>query len=284
MTTPPLKRCVIVGTAESWRTTPFNDPSLEVWSLNDAYALGLPRAERWFELHPLDRMYFRDPGKRLVSAADVPAGHYVRPHGHLEWLQQQAATIPVYLQQEPPAGWPANAKRFPLEDVTAAFGSSYWASGPSYMLALAVLEGYREIWITGIHLATAAEYREQRPQWEHLLGRVLGPSVTESTRDGFRIYDGHVRIVLPEGCPILTHGWRYAFDPKPTPPPDPLKAELKAVIKEKDALIQALVHWPTGKDKAPALARLARLDVIELDIQQQRAKRQVMTPLQARVA
>ena len=269
------KRCCITGTAESWRQTPWNDPTLEIWSLNDAYSLGFPRASRWFELHPLDRMHFRDPRHRVVHEKDIPKGFYVRPQGHLEWLQKQARTIPVYLQNEPPAGWPANAQRFPIEQVTAAFGANYWASGPSYMLALAILEGYTEIWITGIHLATAHEYREQRPQWEHLLGRVLGPHVTEKAANGFRFYDGQVRIVLPESCPILHHPWRYAYDDRPQPKLDPMDVEWKAVQKEKAQLVTALVNWPKGKDKAPALARLRRLEIIELDIQQQAGKRQI---------
>lgn len=268
-----MKRCCIVGTAQTWAQTPWNDPALEIWSLNDAYSLGLPRANRWFELHPLDKMWFRDPRVKYVDGRQVPKGHYIRPQGHLEWLQQHAKTIPVYLQHEPPAGWPPNAQRFPIERVFEAFGSDYWACGPAYMLALAVLEGYTEIWITGIHLATQHEYIEQRPQWEHLLGRILGPHVAISERPGWRIYDGAVRIVLPESCPILRHGWKYAYEPKPVAPPDPEQAEWQAVQKEKADLIRVLVNWPKGKDKSKALERLRRLEIIELDIQQQRHKR-----------
>lgn len=269
------KRVCIVGTAESWAQTPWDDPSIEIWSLNDAYALGFKRADRWFEIHAIDRMWYRPADKKVFSKGEIPQGVYVRPHGHLEWLKEQAKTIQVYLQSDPPADWPINAQRFPLERVTDAFGPNYWASGPAYMLALAVLEGYTEIWITGIHLATEHEYREQRPQWEHLLGRILGAQVTESKSKGFRIYDGNVRIVLPEKCPILTHGWRYAFDPKPEKPVDPLKAEWKAVQQEKERLVTALVHWPKGKDKTKALDRLARLEIAEIDIQQQMQKRAI---------
>lgn len=273
--TEHVKRVCITGTAESWRMTPWNDPTLEVWSLNDAYSLGFPRANRWFELHPLDRMFFRDPKNKIVRAEDVPKGAYIRPHGHLDWLRTQARTIPVYLQQEPPEGWPANAQRFPIEKVHEVFGATYWASGPSYMIALAMLEGYTEIWVTGIHLATAAEYREQRPQWEHLLGRLLGPHVTESKADGFRIYDGNIRLVLPESCPILHHPWRYAYEDKPAPVVDPMEAEWKAVQKEKAALVQALVNQPNGPQRTKQMERLRRLEVIELDIDNMKRKKMI---------
>lgn len=269
------QRVCIVGTAQSWRETPWNDPTLEVWSLNDSYSLGLPRADRWFEIHPLDRMHFLAKKQRVVREGEIPAGCFVRPAGHIEWLKEQARTIPVYLQDEPPAGWPINAQRFPIERVREAFGSSYWACGPSYMLAFALLEGFTEIWITGIHLATQAEYVEQRPQWEHLLGRALGQRVTESTgTDGWRIYDGLVRIVMPASCPILQHGWTYAYEPKPVAAPDPFHVEHKAATKEIRQLTAALIDWPTGKDKAHAVERLRRLQIVVLDIERQRQKKQ----------
>lgn len=284
MNSPRKKRVCIVGTAQSWRSTPWSDPTIEIWSLNDAYALGFPRADRWFEIHPIDKMVFRPQSQKAIDLRTIPPGHYLRPAGHLEWLKAQAATIPVYLQDTPPDGWPVNAQRFPVEHVFKAFGDSYWACGPSYMLALAILEGYTEIWITGIHLATQHEYREQRPQWEHLLGRLLGPTVTESTKDGFRYYDGHVRIVLPEACPILQHGWKYAYEPKPLPPANPYADELRATREEKQALVAALIAWPVGKDKSRQLERLRRLEIIEIDIQQQMAKRHLGGTLTAKLA
>ena len=279
------KRVCIVGTAPSWRDTPWADVGLEVWSLNDAMMLGLPRASRWFEIHPLDKMVFRPKTQKFVKAEDIPPGHYMRPEGHIEWLREQAKTIPVYLQQVPPEGWPGHAQRFPIERVTEAFGADYWASGPSYMLALALLEGYTEIWITGIHLSTEAEYREQRPQWEFLLGRALGRNVTHSRIPGFRVYDGAIRLVLPDACPILTHGWKYGYEPKPTPPPNPYAAEWKATQKEKHALVKDLVYWTKGPAaKRIAMERLARLEVIEQDIQNQTAKRQSGATLVVQVA
>jgi hypothetical protein len=200
------KRVCITGTAPSWKMTPWHDRSWEIWSLNDAWMLGPKRWDRWYELHPIDKMWFRPRDQRVINQAAIPKGAYIRPEGHLEWLKEQAKTIPVFLQAAPPADWPANAHRFPIEAVHQAFGDDYWASGPSYMLAQAWLEGYTEIMITGIHLATEAEYREQRPQFEALIGRLLGPKVALEKRDGFRIYTGAITLWLPESAPILSHG------------------------------------------------------------------------------
>jgi hypothetical protein len=272
MSVAPRKRCCIVGTAPSWKQTPFGDPTLAIWSLNDAYMLGIPRADRWFELHPLDKMWFRPKTQRTVRADEIPSGHYVRPEGHLEWLKKQAETIPVFLQDAPPADWPANAHRLPIEQIHAAFGDDYWASGPSYMLALAILEGYTEVWVTGIHLSTEAEYREQRPQWEFMLGRLLGPNVKKSVKNGFRYFDGHVRIVLPESCPILAHGWKYAYESKPQPTPNPYRDELAQVRQHKQQLVKALITMPDGPQKEASVKRLQRIEIIELDCQQMLAK------------
>lgn len=264
-----MKRCCIVGTAPSYRETPWNDPSLEIASLNDAYALGLPRADRWYENHPFDEMWFRPRTMKVVDASLVPPGAYIRPEGHIEWLKKQAETIPVYLQHEPPEGWPANAHRLPIEQIHATFGDDYWASGPSYILAHLYLQGYRDIWITGIHLATEAEYREQRPQFEALINRLLGIDITLTKKDGFRFYQGKdLRVVLPQSSPIMQHGWKYAYEKRPQPKPNPYRDELASVAKEKNDLIRALVHWPEGKDRSHAVERLRRLEIIELDCKQ----------------
>jgi len=284
MTTPQRKKAAIVGTFNTWRECPWNDPSLYIVSLNDAYSLGLPRADEWVECHPLDKMYFRDPRNKVVDARQVPEGFYVRPEGHLEWLKAQAKNIPVWLQQDPPAGWPENAKRLPIEQLEEKYGS-YWASGPAYILMHLYDRGFREFHIYGIHLATQHEYVEQRPNWEFCLGRLLGPEVKTTETDRVRIYDGSngVRVVLPISCPILHHAWKYAYEPKPKPKPIPYADEWKAVQQEKQVLVRTLVHGMPDKKRSKVLARLQRLEIIELDIQQQRAQQSVGSTLQAQL-
>lgn len=244
-----MKRVAIVGTANSWKQTPWDDPGLEIWGINDAHTLGFPRADRWFDLHPLHKFYFRKRDQRAVFAEDVPHGYYVRPEGHIEWLREQAKTIPVYLQNDPPKGWPVNAQRFPIEAAEKMFGS-YWASGPSYEVALAIMEGFEEIQVWGIHLSTEHEYREQRSQFEHILGIARGKGI---------------KVVMAEQSPVLKHGWRYAYEPHPQP--HPASVTIQRVRHEKQQLIKALARWPRFKSKASALDRLQRLEALEMDCQ-----------------
>lgn len=269
------KKCAIVGTAPSWVSTPWHDQDMKIVALNDSYVLGLPRIDEFYELHPLEKMWFRKANQTRVYEHEVPPGHFIRPEGHLERLKTFAQTVPVWLQKTPPADWPANAGRLPLEALEAKYGT-YWASGPAYELIHLYERGFREIHIYGIHLSTEHEYREQRPNFEFLIGRLLGPEMRESRVGDLRYFEGRdMRIVLPVASPILSHGWKYAFEERPKPTPHPMDLEWKSVQKEKAALIQQLINWPVGVSKDKALMRLTRLEVIEQDIQQCQAQRQM---------
>lgn len=277
MMTPHVERAQIVGTAPNWIQTRWDDPGLRIVSLNDAYSLqGFRRADEWYELHPLRKFYFRPKAQRAVYADQVPYGHYVRPEGHLEWLQQQAATIPVWLQDAPPAGWPVNAQQFPKAALEAQYGA-YWASGPSYMLLHLIARGVKELHVYGINLATEQEYRDQRSNWEFLLGRFLGREVKTVTRDKCRYYEGRdALLVLPESCPILTHGWQYGYQSKPAP--NPVKLAMRKLQQEQGALAKRIVTLPRFADKRPMLDRLMRIDALLADCQM-RLAHQPMPPI-----
>ena len=194
----------------------------------------------------------------MVYDKDVPKGFYVRPKGHIEWLADQSKRIPVYLQNHPPMGFGPNAQRFPLEAVEAEFGS-YWASGPSYMVALAILQGASEIHVYGIHLSTEQEYREQRSQFENILGIARGRGI---------------KVVMADASPVLKHGWKYAYESKPKEPVDPLMTALRQIKDKKAALGNAIIALPRWANKAPKLDLLRRLEAQETDVRMQMAKRQ----------
>ena len=265
------KRVAVVGTAESWRQTPWDDPNLTIVSLNDAYMNNIPRADAWFELHPIDKMCYRRKDQRVIDVATMPPGAYMRPDGHLEKLQEFAQQIPVFLQSVP-EGWPPNAQRFPIEEALA-YLHGYSASGPSLMIAYAILQGCTELHVYGIHLATEQEYREQRPNFEALLGRFLGPGrVTMTVEKGLRRYEADGRVlVLPERSPILTHPRVYGYDPKPLPDPirEALKTRLRALQTEQQALVMTLLHRKWYQGRAAKWARLQRVDAELLDVSEQ---------------
>lgn len=189
------RRICIVGTAPTWKDAPWNDPSVEMWLLNDMWVLKPPRADRWFDLHPFDKFYFSDP-THPVYAHQVPAGTFVRPKGHLEFLRSQV--IPVYVQDAKTLGTPS-ARTFPKAEVEAAVGP-YFASSPAWMLGLAIAEGATDIFIYGIHLATEWEYLRQKPNMTFLLGVAAGRGI---------------RIRIPPTAPLLRESHQYAYQADP---------------------------------------------------------------------
>lgn len=240
------KRIAILGTAPTYISCPWDDPTLEVWALNDMHVLNPPRADRWFDLHPFDKMYFADKTKK-VQGHQVPAGYYVRPKGHLEWLQRQ--TIPVYLQ-EAPDGWP-HARRFPKEQIEAALGP-YFASSPAWMVGLALIEGVTELHIYGIHLATEWEYVKQKPNLNFLLGFAAGRGV---------------KLVLPKGSPLLAESHQYAYEPDPDVAKVIVQRKMQGLQEQRQIVSQQLqTKWYQRSDPN-AVSRLKWLDAQLMDLQ-----------------
>lgn len=244
------ERVAIVGTAESWTQTPWQDPSLQIWSLNDAYRLkGFGRADAWYDFHPINRFYFPVDGKPIY-AHQIPAGFYARPLGHVEWLARQAQCMPVWLhpdyqtQHVDAATWPL-AKPFPKAAIESYFGM-YFTSSPAWMLAHALLQGARELHIYGIHLATEFEYQRQRPNFEFLIGRLLGTGkIRQMVRDDRRyIETADGLVVLPESSPILKENFQYAFQQKPDAHLEPIKWELHKTEVKRSRLMKALTTRP----------------------------------------
>ncbi len=174
-------KVAIVGFAQSHRDqAPFQDPAFEIWGLNNAYIFMPPRphvggriAERWFEIHSDDQFGWdlRRPGQHVAWLAKFPGPLY---------LLEARRDMP-------------NSIRYPIEDIVSRYGA-YITSSPAYMLLMAMAEGFKEIHIYGIDLATDSEYADQRPNLEFLIGVAIAK--------------GH-QIFLPPGCQLL-QGKLYA--------------------------------------------------------------------------
>jgi hypothetical protein len=267
-------RIAIVGTAQTWKLTPWTDPGLKVWSLNDAYRLkGFGRADAWYDLHPMDHFHYVQEGQGQVYAHQVPPGHYVRPKDHVQWLAQQSIPVwlhPDYLTQHPDASTWRHAHAFPRAEIQAEFGM-YFTSSPAWMMAHAVMQGHKEIHIYGIHLATEHEYIEQRPNFEFLIGRVLGSSrMTVQVKNGLRYHETQDGlVVLPEASPILSSDFQYAFEPRPRSHLEPLRWEMHKIGVKQARLIQELRKKKRWQSARAIDAELQRLEARHADVQEQ---------------
>lgn len=254
-----LRKAAIVGTAGTWKLCPFNDPTLEVYGLNDLYMLGMDTSQfkGWFDLHPFHYMVFRSG--RTVNESDVQPGQYIRPSGHLEWLRSRP--FPIYVQELPKQPWP-NARLFPRDDIMAKYGP-YFSSTPAWMLAWMIEQGYQEIQIFGIHLATQWEYMRQRPNFEFLLGVAAARGI---------------RIVIPNRAPIMRSPFVYAYEQKPEVPVERVQRkihETKVFGKRLHAKVQQ-TPWYRPLQKKALKDQLAVVEAEVMDARLEIDRMQVL--------
>lgn len=185
-------KVAIVGFSDTSRDlAPHGDPTFECWGLGSLYrfvATG-KRFDRWFEVH------------REEHLAEVHKETLAEFHRFL-------ATFPGPVYMTSPDERFPTAVRLPIEDLTAlAFGGidvgnpsrAYWTNTVAYMVAMAILEGFREIHLFGVDMVNAEEYLTQRPGVTYVLGVAVGRGI---------------RVVLPAGCALMFARDRYGYEEK----------------------------------------------------------------------
>ncbi len=155
------KKVAILGYTPTRKDAPYADKSWEIWGLNDLYkfkaADDVVRWDRWFELHD-----------------ETLTGNNDR-HSFEQRIEEFAKwDIPVYLQKKHPAV--KCSVEYPLEEAIEQFGG-YYTNTISYMIALAIMEGFEEIGIYGIDMSVSEEYNAQRPSCEYYLGIAKGKGI-----------------------------------------------------------------------------------------------------------
>lgn len=147
----------------------------EIWALYTAEQhLGLPRIDRLFEIHPYE--FLLDPS------------HPSKQKGYIEYLKAPH-TFPIYMQEAYP-DFPASVK-YPLDEINRELFPKLWrgdrnnremikfyTSTFSYMLALAIYEGFDIVELYGFEMGTETEWRYQRDSASFMLGVAVGRGVT----------------------------------------------------------------------------------------------------------
>lgn len=186
------KKVAICGFAESYKLAPFDDPSVEIWGLNELWKY-LPRWNRWFEVH--------DDETLGVSKRDLTEGEMKR---HLEWLSKDHGEgKPIYMQPQFCDGRFPNAVPWPLNDMAEQFKRKrYFTSSIAMMAAQAIVERYDWIGLFGIDLATDIEYQDQRPCAEYYVG----------VADGISMMGGGCDVYIAPTSAMCKAGHVYAFE------------------------------------------------------------------------
>jgi hypothetical protein len=188
-------KVAIVGCAESKSMAPFQLPDTwEFWGVNNLH-LTLPKAPwtRWFELHSItfDNIQYLRRGKPDFRGQPIQI--------YLESLN--ALNIPVYMQR--PWNCCPHAVPYPLDAILKEFPRKYFTNTISWMIALAILEGFKEIGIYGVDMAVSSplraqnEYSHQRPSCEYFIGIAEGRGI---------------KVHLPDECDLLKSRFLYAID------------------------------------------------------------------------
>jgi hypothetical protein len=158
---------------------PWDNPDFEFWGMNDLYTQ-IPKADRWFEMHV----------RELVEKTP-------RSANHLQWLRD--AKLPVYMHQHYD-DIPFSVE-YPLEEIMESYQyGNYLNNSCSYMTALAIHMGYKEIRIYGIDMASDSlldrEYGYQRPSCEYWLGIAAGKGI---------------KIMIPPKADMLKLRFQYGY-------------------------------------------------------------------------
>jgi hypothetical protein len=188
-------KVAIVGCAESKSMAPFNMPDTwEFWGVNNLHVT-MPKQPwtRWFEMHSItyDNITYKRRGLTDFRGMLVQA--------YLESLN--ALNIPVYMQR--PWNVIPHAVPYPLDAILKEFPRKYFTNTISWMIALAILEGFKEIGIWGVDMAVSSplraqnEYSHQRPSCEYFIGIAEGRGI---------------KVHLPDECDLLKSRFLYAIN------------------------------------------------------------------------
>jgi hypothetical protein len=152
-------KVAIVGFAPSTRDlAPYGSEDFEVWVLNEwhTFIKDANNITRWFELHQRETVLesFRDP-------------NYI--------TKLKESTIPIYMVDKFD-DIPMSVK-YPLDELIEKLGTRYFTNSISYMLAMAISEGYEEIHMYGVDMAQDDEYKIERPSVEFFVGYAIAKGI-----------------------------------------------------------------------------------------------------------
>lgn len=184
---------MILGFApDSLKCAPLDDQTIDIWALNELY-LDRPkialRASAWFQLHGYEPPKIRDANQvKNLSMLKCPIIMWRRHPG-----------IP-------------NSIEYPLDEVLDQFDiygqgmaidqpdirdRAYFTNTISWMIALAIKMGYKDIQIYGVNMAQDQEFQHQRPSCEFLLGWARGMGI---------------KIYKPPVSDLLLSPFLYGYD------------------------------------------------------------------------
>lgn len=169
----------------------------EIWGINNNYTI-FPGVifSRIFEIHPFSLSQNGWLRKGSSIFRDKPIDVYIQ--------ELNALNVPIYTQEILPLNPFTRAVVLPLENLKARFRHFFDAT-MSYMLALAIMEGFTQIRLGGIDLCTTQEYIEQKASVTYFCGLAEGLGIEVITGKDSPLLESDSFYGFTEGKRKLWH-------------------------------------------------------------------------------
>jgi len=119
-----------------------------------------------------------------------------------------------------------NSKMYPYKRLSQKFNTDYFSNTISYMVALALDEGYKKISLYGCDMMTRSEYAWEKGGIEYWLGRGEGKGKNDPNYVEIKVCDGSTLLKTITGKP---YGMKY-FNLKDIDPTGELRKKVKAAV------------------------------------------------------
>lgn len=184
-------KCCILGFAPSWNEAPYKEKGIDFWGINELYIylhkhkITTPFAA-WFEVHDIEK----SPSKQKPQ--------------HQEFLKNCKISLVTLKHWDK---YPSSIA-YPVQYVVDYFNTNFvidekntgfndYSNQISWMIALAIVLGYKEIMVYGVDMAQESEYAFQRASCQFFLGYAIGQGI---------------KVRVPKSCELLKAAKLYGFE------------------------------------------------------------------------
>lgn len=180
-------KVLIAGFAPSVNEVEWDREDMDYWGINELYlqAVG-KRFDAWFEVHDIKNSPSKQQKKHqdFLKNCKIP----LLTHKHWEDYPTSIAFPWKYLLEY-------YNRNFVVENGGGGFED--YSNQISWLTALAICLGYKEIYIYGVDMAQESEYAFQRASCQFFIGYATGKGI---------------RIKVPASCELLKCGSLYGFE------------------------------------------------------------------------
>lgn len=175
------RKVAILGYAPNVRHAPWNDPTWELWGLNDQ-PWTMPRIDVLFEIHTPE---------------------IIKVEGH--WDRLKKLDIPIFMQEHYPEI--PNSRAYPLKEIAERYTlkgceKPYLNCSAAYMLPVAIDSDPTpsEIALFGVNMEQDTEFSHQRPGAEFWIGVATGRGI---------------KVTVQSTSDLMKVRYLYGFEPEP---------------------------------------------------------------------